>query len=72
MSQAYVDAYRLQNPSGTANLDYYRARQSIYALVEGARGHPVWRYPPIVWDLVGLVQQITGIRVTMPDREVSE
>jgi aminoglycoside phosphotransferase (APT) family kinase protein len=72
MAQTYVDAYRQQSPSGTANLEYYRARQSIYALVEGVRGHPVWRYPPIVRDLIGLVQQTTGVRITMPDQEVPE
>jgi aminoglycoside phosphotransferase (APT) family kinase protein len=68
MAQTYVEVYREQKPSGTANLDYYRARQSIVALVEGTRGHPVWCYPPVVRDLIGIVQHITGVRITMPDQ----
>jgi len=67
LAQAYVDVYCAQNPAGITNLDYYRARQSIYSLVEGVRGHPVWRYPPIVRDLVELVRHVTGIQITIPD-----
>lgn len=67
IAQRYVAAYRAQNLAGITNLDYYRARTGIYALIEGVRGHPVWRHPPIVHDLIALVQTVTGIRITMPE-----
>ncbi len=66
LAQAYVAAYRAQHSPGITNLDYYRARQSIYSLIEGVRGHPVWRHPPIVRDLVELVRHVTGVQITMP------
>jgi aminoglycoside phosphotransferase (APT) family kinase protein len=64
--QAYLAAYEAQRPLDRTHLDYYRARRCVGALAEGARGQEVWRQPPVVQDLVDLVEQVTGIRVTPP------
>ena len=62
--QMYLAAYEAQRPLDRTHLDYYRARRCVGALAEGARGQEVWRQPPVVRDLVAIVQQVTGVRVT--------
>ncbi len=62
----YLDAYRAHSPLDLRYLDYYQARRCIIALWEGARGHQVWRMPAVAEDLVGLVHNATGIRITPP------
>jgi aminoglycoside phosphotransferase (APT) family kinase protein len=66
-AQLYLDAYRAQFPLDATNVDYYRVRRSIHALIEGFRGHPVWRHPSIAQDLIEFIHRVTGIRITMPD-----
>ncbi len=66
IGQAYRYAYEAANPSGTANLGYHEVEQRVLALAEGARGHPVWRYPPITQQIIEAIQSITGIRITIP------
>ena len=66
-SQLYLDAYRTRLPLDSTNLDYYKVRRSIHALVEGVRGQQVWRHPMIVKDLIDIIHKIAGIRITMPD-----
>ena len=66
-SQLYLDAYRAQLPLDITNIDYYRVRRSIHALIEGFRGHQVWHHSLIVKDLIELVHKATEIRITMPD-----
>jgi len=65
-SRLYLDAYRAQLVLDSTNLDYYRVRRSISALIEGYRGHQLWRHPSIRKDLMDFVHQVTGIRITMP------
>jgi aminoglycoside phosphotransferase (APT) family kinase protein len=67
ISRLYLDAYRTQLPFDATNVDYYRIRRSIYALIEGFRGHQVWQHPLIVKDLLECIYIVTGIRITMPD-----
>jgi hypothetical protein len=43
-----------------------RCSPSLYSLVEGVRGHVVWRHPPIARDLVALLEGVTGIRIELP------
>jgi aminoglycoside phosphotransferase (APT) family kinase protein len=62
--QAYLAAYETARPLDRTYLDYYRARRCASALAEGALGQHVWQQPPIVRDLVDVVQQVTGIHVT--------
>jgi aminoglycoside phosphotransferase (APT) family kinase protein len=66
-SRLYLDAYRAQVPLDSTNVDYYRVRRSIHALIEGFRGHQVWQHPLIVKDLIEFIHKITEIRITMPD-----
>jgi aminoglycoside phosphotransferase (APT) family kinase protein len=67
-AQMYLDAYRAHHRAGTANLEYYVARQSLTSLVDGVRGHAVWRHPPIAEDLIALFDEVTGIRIAIPDQ----
>ena len=64
--QMYLAAYEAERPLDRMHLDYYRARRCVGALAEGARGQQVWQQPPVVRDLVEVVQQVTGVRVTLP------
>ena len=65
-AKAYLDVYRAHHPAGSTNLRYYLARQSLYSLVEGVRGHVVWRHPPIAQELIERFYEITGIRIVIP------
>ena len=67
ISRLYLDAYRAQFLFDGTNLDYYKTRRSIHALLEGFQGHQVWRHPSIVKDLIECIYKDTGIRITMPD-----
>jgi len=66
--QMYLDAYRAHRPLDLRYLDYYQARRCIIALIEGASGHQVWQMPRVVEDLVELVHNATGIRMTPPEQ----
>jgi len=66
-SRLYLDAYRAQLPLDSTNVDYYRVRRSVHALIEGFRGHQVWHHPLIVQDLIEFIYKVTEIRITMPD-----
>jgi aminoglycoside phosphotransferase (APT) family kinase protein len=64
--EMYLAAYEAERPLDRTHLDYYRARRCVGALAEGARGQQVWRQPPVVQDLIEVVQRVTGVRVTPP------
>ena len=64
--EMYLASYRAQKPLDLAYLDYYRVRRCVIAVWEGARGHAVWRQPPIVEDLIEYIQGVTGIRILLP------
>ena len=64
----YLDAYHAHGPLDIEHLDYYRARRCVIALMEGVRGHQVWKLPGVVEDLVDCAHGVTGIRVIPPSR----
>jgi aminoglycoside phosphotransferase (APT) family kinase protein len=64
--QMYLAAYQAERSLDLTHLDYYRVRRSVGALAEGARGQQVWQQPPVVRDLVEVIEQATGIRVVPP------
>jgi hypothetical protein len=66
VADLYLAAYRAHRPLDGANLDYYRVRRCILALIEGFHGQKVWQHPGIVRDLLAYVQDITGIAIEMP------
>jgi aminoglycoside phosphotransferase (APT) family kinase protein len=65
-SRRYLGAYRTQLSFDGTNIDYYSVGRSIGALVEGSQGNQGWRHPLIVKDLIEFIQEITGIRITIP------
>ncbi len=65
-AQQYLDAYQTEIPFDGTNVEYYRVRRSIHALIEGFRGHQVWHQPLIVRDLIGFIYQATDIRISIP------
>ena len=72
--QWYLDAYGANNTrcgQGEKSLDkshlaYYRVRRCVHACVEGAAGQSVWRHPPILSDVLGYIDSVTGIKVIVP------
>jgi hypothetical protein len=62
----YLAAYRAHRFLDDTNLDYYRARRCVLALVEGFEGQQVWRRPLIVGDLLAYIQHVTGIQIAVP------
>ena len=64
----YLTAYQARRSLDVANLDYYRVRRCVMALIEGVERQKVWQHPGIVADLLAYVKQVTGISVTMPSR----
>ena len=66
MAELYLASYRTHRPLDTTNLDYYRVRRCVRALVEGAEGQLVWQQPLIVRDLLACIHDVTGIQLTIP------
>ncbi len=66
MADLYLAAYRTHGSLDDANLDYYRVRRCVMALVQGFEGQKVWQHPLIVRDLLAYIFDITGIQITMP------
>jgi len=66
MARLYLSAYRTRKPLDDANLDYYRVRRCVMALVQGVEGQKVWQHPLIVRDLLAAIHDITGIQISMP------
>ena len=66
MAERYLAAYRAHRTLTGTNLDYYRVRRCVRALVEGAEGQEVWQHPLIVQDLLASIHQITNIQLTVP------
>jgi aminoglycoside phosphotransferase (APT) family kinase protein len=65
-AQVYLDAYRAQIPLDSTNLNYYRVLQCLGDLYGGLWNHEL-RHPLIVRDSTLIIQEVTGIRITMPD-----
>lgn len=66
MSELYLASYRTHRPLDSTDLDYYRVRRCVRALVEGAEGQQVWKHPLIVRDLLACIHDVAGIQLTMP------
>jgi aminoglycoside phosphotransferase (APT) family kinase protein len=66
VADLYLAAYRAHRPLDGTNLDYYRVRRCVSALVEGFEGQQVWQHPLIVRDLLAYILDITSIEITMP------
>jgi aminoglycoside phosphotransferase (APT) family kinase protein len=63
--EMYLDAYayRAHRSLDLKQLDYYKVRRCVTALVDGASGQAVWQHPMIVQDLIEYTGEVTGIRV---------
>jgi aminoglycoside phosphotransferase (APT) family kinase protein len=68
VADLYLAAYRAHRPLDGTNLDYYRVRRCMLALVEGFEGQQVWQHPGIVSDLLAYILELTGIRISVPPR----
>jgi aminoglycoside phosphotransferase (APT) family kinase protein len=66
MADLYLAAYRTHGSLDDENLDYYKVRRCVMALVQGVEGQKVWQHPLIVRDLLAYILNSTGIRITMP------
>jgi aminoglycoside phosphotransferase (APT) family kinase protein len=66
MADLYLAAYRAHRSLDDGNLDYYRVRRCVMALIQGVEGQQVWQHPLIVSDLLAYILDVTGIQVTMP------
>jgi aminoglycoside phosphotransferase (APT) family kinase protein len=64
--ESYLSAYQTHSQLDSTNLDYYRVRRCLMALIQGNEGQKVWQHPLIVEDLVGYIHKITGIQITVP------
>jgi aminoglycoside phosphotransferase (APT) family kinase protein len=67
MADVYLAAYRARRPLDETNLDYYRVRRCLMALVQGVEGQKIWQHPLIVGDLLAFILDITGIQIVVPD-----
>ena len=66
MAEQYLAAYDTCRPLDRANLDHYRVRRCVAALVEGAEGRGAWHHPPVICDLLAVIQDVTGVCVDVP------
>ena len=66
-AELYLSEYQTHKELDRTNLDYYRVRRCLMALVQGFEGQKVWQHPMIVRDLVSYIQIITGIQITVPE-----
>ena len=65
-AEQYLLAYQQHRELDQTNLNYYRVRRCLLALIEGSEGQKVWQHPLIVRDLLGYIQEITGIQIELP------
>ncbi|MBI9045500.1 MAG: hypothetical protein JEZ06_13500 [Anaerolineaceae bacterium] len=65
-AEQYLSAYQQIKELDQTNLDYYRVRRCLLALLEGVDGHKVWQHPLIVQDLIEYIQKITGLQIELP------
>ena len=61
-AEQYLSAYQQIKELDQTNLDYYRVRRCLLALVEGV----VWQHPLIIQDLIETIQKITGLQIELP------
>lgn len=68
MAERYLAAYRTHRSLDSADLEYYRVRRCVRALVEGAEGQEIWQQPLIVRDLLACIHQLAGVQLRVPLR----
>jgi len=67
--QSYLDAYRTQAPLDSTNIDYYQVFRCTEFLYLGYIGNiPFLFQPQYVKGYLEFVYQVTGIRITLPDK----
>jgi aminoglycoside phosphotransferase (APT) family kinase protein len=66
VADLYLTAYRTHRSLDDSNLDYYRVRRCVMALVQGVEGQKVWQHPLIVRDLLAYILDTTGIQIPVP------
>ncbi len=64
-AQLYLEAYQAQIPLDNKKMEYYRVLQCLGDLIGGLWSYEL-RHPLIVLDSTNFIQEITGIRITMP------
>jgi aminoglycoside phosphotransferase (APT) family kinase protein len=67
VADMYLAAYRNHRPLDSTNLNYYRVRRCVKALVQGVEGQKVWQHPLIVRDLLATIHEFTGVQIAVPD-----
>ena len=65
-AEMYLLAYQTQKALDKTNLDYYKTRRCLFALIEGFEGQKVWQHPLIIADLVTHIEEFTGIHIDVP------
>jgi aminoglycoside phosphotransferase (APT) family kinase protein len=65
-AKQYLLAYQHIKDLDQTNLDYYRVRRCLLALLESVEGQKVWQHPLIVRDLIEYIQEVTGIQIELP------
>ena len=65
-AELYCAAYQAHKALDRTNLDYYRVRRCLQALIEGYEGQKVWQHPMIIRDLMDFIQKVTGVQVAPP------
>ena len=66
MANQYLAAYRAHRTLDDTNLNYYKVRRCVLALIQGIDGQKVWQHPLIVRDMIAYIYAVTGIRMKMP------
>lgn len=64
--ESYLTSYQTYKQLDQTNLEYYRVRRCLMALVQGAEGQPVWQQPLIVKDLIDFIDKTTGNKTRVP------
>jgi len=66
MVRRYLQAYRSCRDLDGANLDFFRVRRCVAALVQGAEGQRAWQQPLVVRDLLEAIRDVTGVQLDVP------
>jgi aminoglycoside phosphotransferase (APT) family kinase protein len=66
-AENYLAEYQTHKELDPTNLDFYRVRRCLLALIQGFDGQQVWQHPPIVRDLLTYIHNVTGIQFTLPN-----
>lgn len=65
-AEIYLKAYLEKRELVKENLDYFKARRCLFAIIQGAKGQEIWQHPMIVKDLIACFKDVSGIQIVMP------